>query len=171
MQRRIYMSKFYSVRILGRERKIRFKGSRKTVYKKLKKLKYTYNRRLRLWERVLKEIAIYGYVINNNNNYSLAELTFYTSYNISLDEIFKILDSSKLRIIRAGLNNRIDITERNVNNYNGIILRTKTEIEKRIRDYIATLNFIPRQNRGLKHSGSVIKETEAERLRRAFFEK
>lgn len=183
------MTKFYSVYIKGRKRKTRFQGSRKIVYKKLHKLGYEYNRYLKKWEfkldisfleailpkitttKKLKQVAIYGYVINNMNNYSFAEISFYTDYDIRLDEVFKVIESLKLKIIRAGLNNRIDITERKVDNYNGKTLHNYLEINNYITDYINGIKFIPRQNKGYKHSQSVINETDAERLRKAFFEK
>lgn len=48
---------YYSVRIEGRKRKTRFKGSRNTVYRKLHERGFSYDRKARLWREPIIEIT------------------------------------------------------------------------------------------------------------------
>lgn len=49
---------YYSVFICGRKRKTRFKGSKKTVYKKLHLRGYNYNRNTKCWQKTTEKLNV-----------------------------------------------------------------------------------------------------------------
>lgn len=176
---------FYSVKLQGRKRKVRYKGSRRVVYKKLHKLGYSYNKKLKVWSKnvlniiipnisipkKIKQVAIYGFIINDINNYSSIEVSFYTSIDVQLKDVFQIVEKLGYKLIRDGLTDRVDIAERYVDNYNGIIFDNYKQIEDYILEYINTLTFIPRNHSKYRYNKKTFTDLDADKLRKAFFEK
>lgn len=71
----------YSVRLEGRKRKTSFKGSRHTVYKKLAKLGYSYDRSARRWtkQKEVMEIVFYGLIVDSEGSGAIVDYSAYTN--------------------------------------------------------------------------------------------
>ena len=126
----------YSVRIEGRARKTSFKGSKRTVYKKLHKAGYSYSFKNRKWtiskksilttgvlatgvlatEVLATEISIYGLMISlsDSNDYINVDTTFYVEGVISPQQVLAEINNQGYKLIRSGSSERVTVAGRYV---------------------------------------------------------
>lgn len=118
---------------------------------------------------MVKQVTIYGFFVKKDTTYAEDEMSFYVDFEIGLEELFKIIESHSVHLIRKGSNDRIDIGERYIDAPEGaLVLHNVAEVDSFIGENISGMAFKERQ----RHHGPSHADGGAdEKMARAWYEK